>query len=42
MLAAACLIYGVFLILGLGAALITAAFVALVGDWWLTEETDSR
>lgn len=39
-LAAACLVYGVFLVLGLGAMFVTLAAVLLLGDWWLTAEAD--
>lgn len=39
-LAAACVVYGVFLILGLGAMFVVLAAVLLLGDWWLTAEAD--
>jgi hypothetical protein len=40
LLAAVLLVYGVFLVLGLGAACIVGAFVLLVGDWWLHAQVD--
>lgn len=40
-LAGLLLIYGVFVLLGVGWACIAAAVVLLVGDWWVTAQADS-
>lgn len=39
--AAVSLVYGVYLILGTGAAFVVAAVVALAADWWLTTAAEA-